>query len=47
MEVKDKHVLNEEEKKTQEYDALAFRWVGMAAIPLLIGYTMGNGWREV
>lgn len=36
----DKHVLTEDEKKTQEYDKLAFRYVSYAAIPLLAGYTI-------
>ena len=36
----DKHVLNEAEKKTQEYDALAFRYVSYGAIPCLAGYTI-------
>ncbi|KAJ3495697.1 hypothetical protein NLJ89_g10588 [Agrocybe chaxingu] len=36
----DKHVLNEDEKKTQEYDRLAFRYVSYVAIPLLAGYTV-------
>ncbi|KZT62279.1 cleft lip and palate transmembrane 1 [Calocera cornea HHB12733] len=40
IKVTDKHVLSEDEKKTQEYDALAFRWVSYAAIPLLAGYTI-------
>ncbi|WWC87741.1 uncharacterized protein L201_002633 [Kwoniella dendrophila CBS 6074] len=35
----DKRELSEDEKKTQEYDALAFRLVSYAAIPLLAGYT--------
>ncbi|KAG6891698.1 hypothetical protein C0992_010101 [Termitomyces sp. T32_za158] len=39
LEIKDKHVLSEDEKKTQEYDKLAFRYVSYAAVPLLIGYT--------
>ncbi|KAG6861851.1 hypothetical protein C0995_011148 [Termitomyces sp. Mi166 len=39
LEIKDKHVLSEDEKKTQEYDKLAFRYVSYVAIPLLIGYT--------
>ncbi|KZT38366.1 cleft lip and palate associated transmembrane protein [Sistotremastrum suecicum HHB10207 ss-3] len=38
--IKDKHVLSETEKKTQEYDALAFRYVSYVAIPLLAGYTV-------
>jgi len=36
----DKHVLSEDEKKTQEYDALAFRYVSYGAIPCLAGYTI-------
>jgi hypothetical protein len=36
----DKHVLTEDEKKTQEYDKLAFRYVSYGAIPLLAGYTI-------
>lgn len=36
----DKHVLSEDEKKTQEYDALAFRYVSYVAIPCLAGYTI-------
>jgi len=36
----DKHVLTEDEKKTQEYDKLAFRYVSFGAIPLLAGYTI-------
>ena len=40
IEFKDKHVLSEDEKKTQEYDKLAFRYVSYVAIPTLIGYTM-------
>ncbi|TEB30111.1 cleft lip and palate transmembrane 1 [Coprinellus micaceus] len=39
LDIKDKHVLSEDEKKTQEYDALAFRYVSYVAIPLLIGYS--------
>ncbi|KAK7696037.1 hypothetical protein QCA50_000678 [Cerrena zonata] len=38
--VKDKHVLSEDEKKTQEYDKLAFRYVSYVAIPCLAGYTI-------
>ncbi|KAF5388430.1 hypothetical protein D9615_000671 [Tricholomella constricta] len=37
--IKDKHVLSEDEKKTQEYDKLAFRYVSYVAIPLLAAYT--------
>lgn len=40
VEVRDKHVLSEEEKKTQEYDQLAFRWVAYGTTPALIGYTI-------
>ncbi|KAL1748533.1 cleft lip and palate transmembrane protein 1-domain-containing protein [Schizophyllum fasciatum] len=40
IEVKDKHVLSEDEKKTQEYDKLAFRYVSYVAIPTLIGYSI-------
>jgi len=36
----DKHVLSEDEKKTKEYDALAFRYVSYVAIPCLAGYTV-------
>ena len=36
----DKHVLSEDEKKTQEYDKLAFRYVSYVAIPCLAGYTI-------
>ncbi|KAF9057869.1 cleft lip and palate transmembrane 1 [Panaeolus papilionaceus] len=40
LEITDKHVLSEDEKKTQEYDQLAFRYVSYVAIPLLAGYTV-------
>ncbi|KAJ7693835.1 cleft lip and palate transmembrane protein 1-domain-containing protein, partial [Mycena rosella] len=40
IDIKDKHVLSEDEKKTQEYDKLAFRYVSYVAIPLLAGYTV-------
>lgn len=36
----DKHVLSEDEKLTQEYDQLAFRYVAWGTTPLLIGYTI-------
>ncbi|KAL1409511.1 hypothetical protein Q8F55_003494 [Vanrija albida] len=36
----DKHELSEDEKKTQEYDKLAFKIVSYFAIPLLIGYAI-------
>ncbi|GAA6001395.1 hypothetical protein JCM10207_006646 [Rhodosporidiobolus poonsookiae] len=38
--IKDKHVLSEDEKTTQEADKLAFKWVAWAATPLLIGWTI-------
>lgn len=34
----DKHKLSETEKKTQEYDEIAFRYMYWAAIPLLLAY---------
>ncbi|KAJ9125361.1 hypothetical protein QFC22_000321 [Naganishia vaughanmartiniae] len=37
--IEDKHELTEDEKKTQEYDKLAFKLVGYAAAPLMAGYT--------
>ncbi|CAE6527598.1 unnamed protein product [Rhizoctonia solani] len=40
LDIKDKHVLSEDEKKTQEYDRIAFRYVAYVAIPLLAGYTV-------
>ncbi|KAI0314804.1 cleft lip and palate associated transmembrane protein [Amylostereum chailletii] len=40
LDIKDKHVLSEDEKKTQEYDKLAFRYVSYVAIPCLAGYTV-------
>jgi hypothetical protein len=40
LDVKDKHVLSEDEKKTQEYDRLAFRYVSYVAIPTLAAYTI-------
>ncbi|TFL05805.1 cleft lip and palate transmembrane protein 1-domain-containing protein [Pterulicium gracile] len=42
LDIKDKHVLSEDEIKTQEYefDKLAFRYVGYATVPLLAGYTV-------
>ncbi|KAF9464810.1 cleft lip and palate transmembrane protein 1-domain-containing protein [Collybia nuda] len=39
LDIKDKHVLTDDEKKTQEYDKLAFRYVSYAAFPLLAAYT--------
>jgi len=40
LDIQDKHVLSDDEKKTQEYDKLAFRYVSYAAIPTLVGYTI-------
>ncbi|KAI9001375.1 cleft lip and palate transmembrane 1 [Trametes punicea] len=40
IEIKDKHVLSEDEKKTQEYDKLAFRIVAWFTIPCLAAYTV-------
>ena len=37
---KDKHVLSETEKKTKEYDEIAFRYLYIAAIPLLLAYAI-------
>ena len=34
----DKHQLTETEQKTKEYDEIAFRWLYIIAVPLLIGY---------
>jgi hypothetical protein len=36
----DKHVLSETEKKTEEYDEIAFRYLYMVAVPLLIAYAI-------
>jgi Cleft lip and palate transmembrane protein 1 (CLPTM1) len=36
----DKHTLSETEKKTQEYDAIAFNYMYMAAVPLLLAYAV-------
>lgn len=36
----DKHVLSETEKKTQEYDQIAFKYMYMLAVPLLIAYAI-------
>jgi hypothetical protein len=38
--LEDKHVLTEDEKKTQEYDKEAFRYVSYVAIPTLGAYTI-------
>ncbi|KAL7415602.1 cleft lip and palate associated transmembrane protein [Mrakia frigida] len=40
LDISDKKELSEDEKKTQEYDALAFRLVNIGASPLLVGYTI-------
>jgi len=40
VEFRDKHVLSEDEKKTQEYDQIAFRYVSYVAIPTLAAYTV-------
>ncbi|KAF2268982.1 cleft lip and palate transmembrane 1 [Lojkania enalia] len=36
----DKHVLSETEKQTQEYDAIAFKYLYMVAVPLLVAYAI-------
>lgn len=36
----DKHKLTETEKKTKEYDEIAFRWLYIAAVPLLAAYAV-------
>ncbi|KAH7372007.1 cleft lip and palate associated transmembrane protein 1 [Pyrenochaeta sp. MPI-SDFR-AT-0127] len=36
----DKHVLSETEKKTEEYDQIAFRYMYMVAVPLVIAYAI-------
>ncbi|KAF8529950.1 cleft lip and palate transmembrane protein 1-domain-containing protein [Gautieria morchelliformis] len=40
LDIQDKHVLSDDERKTQEYDKEAFRYVSYVAIPLLAGYTI-------
>lgn len=40
LQIKDKHVLSEEEIATKEYDALAFKYVTWGTAPLLVGYTI-------
>ncbi|EIN10835.1 cleft lip and palate associated transmembrane protein [Punctularia strigosozonata HHB-11173 SS5] len=40
VDIKDKHALSDDEKKTQEYDQLAFRYVSYVTIPLLAGYSI-------
>jgi hypothetical protein len=36
----DKHQLSETEKKTEEYDQIAFNYMGIVAVPLLIAYAI-------
>ncbi|KAF6767504.1 Cleft lip and palate transmembrane 1 [Kalmanozyma brasiliensis GHG001] len=40
LKISDKHVLSEEERKTQEFDRLAFKYTGLALGPVLVGYTI-------
>lgn len=40
VEVHDKHVLNEDELRTQEYDKAAFKIVGLGTAPFLVGWTI-------
>ncbi|BGP16452.1 hypothetical protein JCM10213_003992 [Rhodosporidiobolus nylandii] len=40
LSIKDKHVLSEDEKKTQEFDKLAFKWVAWGTTPFLLGWTV-------
>lgn len=40
LQIKDKHVLSKEEQETKEYDALAFKYVGIGFAPFMIGYTI-------
>ncbi|KAK9896162.1 cleft lip and palate transmembrane 1 [Cystobasidium minutum MCA 4210] len=40
IQIKDKHVLSQEEKDTQVYDKLAFKWVIWGTTPFLVGYTI-------
>jgi len=40
VKITDKHVLSEDEKKTQVYDQLAFRYVSYVTVPVLAGYTV-------
>ena len=40
LNIKDKHVLSEEEKKSQEFDKLAFKYVMLAMSPILGGYAI-------
>ena len=36
----DKHELSETEEKTDEYDRIAFKWMGIGAVPLLAAYSV-------
>jgi Cleft lip and palate transmembrane protein 1 (CLPTM1) len=36
----DKHVLSDTEEKTKEYDAIAFKYLYIVAVPLLIAYAI-------
>src|SRR5438094_802148 len=36
----DKHKLSETEEKTKEYDEIAFRYLYMVAVPLLLAYAV-------
>jgi hypothetical protein len=36
----DKHVLSDTEEKTKEYDAIAFKYLYIIAVPLLIAYAI-------
>lgn len=36
----DKHKLSETEEKTEEYDRIAFKYMGVGAVPLLIAYAI-------
>ena len=38
--VLDKHVLTAEEKQTQVYDKLAFKYVGIGVLPFVVGYAI-------
>nr|XP_036578398.1 Cleft lip and palate transmembrane protein 1 [Colletotrichum truncatum]KAF6785641.1 Cleft lip and palate transmembrane protein 1 [Colletotrichum truncatum] len=38
--VEDKHKLSETEEKTKEYDQIAFKYMYIAGVPLLIGYAI-------
>ncbi|KAK8200848.1 hypothetical protein M8818_006165 [Zalaria obscura] len=38
--LEDKHVLSETEKKTEEYDRIAFKYLYLVAIPLLLAYAV-------